>query len=321
MLYPESAAPQPSITLHSLFGKRARSFGVGGFSDIRNLVRRLFAVGLVGALALGCARAPSPLAPHFQGSIGMPHRGVLTTGAELPRHGDGYRWLRDDDRHHAVPRLVGAIETAARTVARDRPGASLVVGDLSGPRGGRLSGHASHRSGRDVDLLLYLTTLEGVPVDSPGFAVRVGLDGLAFDEKGERFFRFDVEREWLLVKSLVEDDAARIQFIFVSRPVKALLVEWARARSEPPDTIVRAMDVMVQPGPPAEAHDDHVHVRTACTPEEIGEGCEPTGPERAWLAAHDARAKAAADALPTKDLLGEILRPFGAFASHGRASQ
>ena len=47
---------------------------------------------------------------------------------------------------------------------------------------------------------------------------------------GRRFLRFDVERTWLLVKSLVEDGDARVQWIFAHRNVEALLVEWARAR-------------------------------------------------------------------------------------------
>jgi penicillin-insensitive murein endopeptidase len=30
-------------------------------------------------------------------------------------------------------------------------------------------------------------------------------------------------------------------------------------------------------------HDDHLHVRTACSPEEAVAGCELTGPRRPWL--------------------------------------
>src|SRR5262245_23448011 len=106
----------------------------------------------------GCARAPSPLMPQFGGSIGMPHRGILTGSAELPPQGEGYKWLRQDDRHHGIPRFVQAIERAAAKVAEERPGAMLAIGDLSAQRGGQLLPHLSHRTGRDADLLLYLTT-------------------------------------------------------------------------------------------------------------------------------------------------------------------
>lgn len=257
------------------------------------------------ALALGCGRTPTPLAPRIQGSIGVPHRGMLTDAAELPRTGEGYVWLRDDDRHWGIPRFVAALERAAAAVARERPGAVLSVGDLSTRAGGRLLPHLSHRSGRDADLLLYVTTLEGAPVESPGF-VHVGADGLAWDPKGNRFLRFDVERQWLLVKTLVEDPEARIQWVFASRNVEAMLIEWARARGEPAETIARAMEVMLQPQPGG-VHDDHVHVRTACDPAELAAGCEHTGPRRPWIEALDAERAPVTD--DDVALLEAIVRP------------
>jgi penicillin-insensitive murein endopeptidase len=273
-----------------------------------SLLRKAGSLLLLG-LAVGCGRAPSPVAPQIRGSIGMPHRGVLTDSAELRPEGPGYRWLRQDDRHHGLPRFVRAIERAAAAVARERPGGMLAVGDLSVRGGGPLMPHFSHRTGRDADLLLYLTTLDGAPVESPGF-VHVGADGLAWDAQGKRYLRFDVERTWLLVKHLVEDRDARIQWVFAHRNVEALLVEWARARGESGDTIVRAMEVMLEPHPGG-PHDDHVHVRTACSPEEVTFGCEPTGPVRPWIDAAD-RAGRLPDPSDA-ELLAEIFRPFGAW--------
>jgi penicillin-insensitive murein endopeptidase len=212
---------------------------------------------------------------------------VLTKASELPAEGPGYRTLAANHRHYGTPRFVAAIERAAAKVAHERPGSVLTIGDLSAKNGGHISSHSSHRSGRDADLLLYMTTLEGAPVTSTSF-VSVGTDGLAWDEPNNRFLRLDVEREWLLVKALVEDPEARVQWLFVSRPVEAILIEWARARGEPGETVVRAMDTLLQPGPPAQSHDDHLHLRIACDPDEIAAGCEPTGPVRPWIAAADA---------------------------------
>jgi penicillin-insensitive murein endopeptidase len=234
------------------------------------------------SFGLGCASVPSPLAPLWDGSIGMTHRGVLAHGTELPPRGPGFQWLRHDDRHYALPRFAAAIERAAAKVARERPGSTLTLGDLSVRHGGQLLPHFSHRSGRDADLLLYVMTLEGSPVQSPGF-LAFGPDGIAFDETGHRFLRFDVEREWLLIKALIEDPEAGVQWMFVHHALEALLIEWARARGEPSDTVLHAALVMAQPAPPAQPHDDHVHVRTACTREEMATGCEPNGPTRDWL--------------------------------------
>jgi len=259
----------------------------------------------------GCARAPSSLAPNFTGSIGLPHRGVLTNGAELPTEGAGYRTLFANERHFGTPRFVAILERAAAKVARERPGSVLTIGDLSARTGGHISSHSSHRSGRDADLLLYMSTLEGVPVISSSF-VSVGTDGLAWDEPHRRFLRLDVERQWLLIKALVEDPEARVQWLFVSHPVEAILLEWARARGESGETIVRAMDAMLQPGPPAQSHDDHVHVRIACTNEEVAAGCEPTGPVRPWIAALDAAASlppAASEDPSTLELVTSLTLP------------
>lgn len=236
---------------------------------------------LVGLLFVtACTRAPSPLA--LSGSVGLPHRGVLTDSVEIPGEGPGYRFLRDNDRHFGLPRFANALTRAAARVEQERPGRPLVIGDLSVAHGGRLLPHFSHRTGRDADLLLYATTLEGAPVESPGF-VHYGPDGLAWDDQHHRFLRFDVEREWILVKALLEDPEARIQWMFSNHAIEAMLVEWARARGEPTELIWRAETVLLEPHPGGE-HDDHIHVRCACSEEDIVHGCEPSGPERPWLA-------------------------------------
>jgi penicillin-insensitive murein endopeptidase len=238
--------------------------------------------GLLLAALSGCAVAPSPLTPGWHGAIGTASSGVLAGGAELPRDSKGLRWLRGDDRHWGLPRFTGAIARAAEKVTRARPGSVLYAGDLSTRHGGGpLAPHFSHRSGVDADLLFYVTTLDGAPVESPGF-VHFGADGIARDETHHRWLRFDVERQWLLVRALVEDPDARVQWIFVSDVVHAMLLEWAIARGDSIETIRRADQVMLEPHPGG-VHDDHVHVRTACSAEEVVQGCEWTGPRRAWL--------------------------------------
>ncbi len=270
---------------------------------------RLGAAGatLLACGALACGRMPSPLTPLWDGSIGMPHRGVLAHGTELPSRGAGFVWLRHDGRHFALPRFADAIERAAAAVDRQRPGSTLTVGDLSLRHGGQLLPHASHRNGRDADLLLYVMTLDGTPVQSPGF-LAFGPDGLAFDEKNDRFLRFDVEREWLLLKALLEDPEARVQWMFVHHALEPILIEWARARGESTDTILHAELVMAQPGPPAQPHDDHVHVRTACTRLEMTTGCEPNGPTRDWLDLPGTGDEEATNA----ELVAELVRPIAA---------
>lgn len=247
--------------------------------------RLSFAVVALAALVLsGCFGTPSPLAPSIRGSVGVPHQGVITNAVELPLRGEGYNLLRKNGVRWGNPRLVAAIQRAARDVARARPGGSpLVVGDLSARFGGAASGHRSHRTGRDADLLFYALTPDGRPVPSPGF-LEYGPDGLArTKEKKAAFFRIDIEREWLLVKALVSSPEATVQWLFVARWLEALLIEHARARGEDPELVWEAESVLLQPRDSSD-HDDHLHFRIACAPDEAVAGCEGGGPAWPWLA-------------------------------------
>jgi penicillin-insensitive murein endopeptidase len=241
-------------------------------------MRRLVCVAaLLAPSLLGCIGAPSPLAPHLRGSVGLPHHGVVTEAVALPKKGDGYVLYRDDDVRWGSARLVGVIQRVASAVVSSRPGgAPLVVGDLSKRYGGQTERHRSHRSGRDVDLLFYVTTPRGVPVRSPGF-IKFSTDGLGATE-GKKVYRFDVERNWELVRTLLSEED--VQWVFVARPVEALLIEHALALGEPLDLVYRAETVMRQPGDGA-PHDDHFHVRLACSLDEMVAGCEG-GPRWPW---------------------------------------
>ncbi len=237
---------------------------------------------VLGLVCMGCFGLPNPLAPAIDGSVGVPHRGVLTDAVGLSRKGPGFRRLRKNDIRWGNPRLIEAIRTAAAEVAQTRPGGRpLIVADLSAKRGGKIPRHRSHRTGRDGDLLFYATTPNGRPITSPGF-VRFGPDGLA--ETGDKqFVRFDVDRNWRLVQALVAHPPASIQYIFVARWLEKLLVDHAIATGADLETLWRAQRVLRQPGDSA-AHDDHFHIRIACTPEEAAQGCEGGGPQRPWLA-------------------------------------
>ena len=167
-------------------------------------------------------------------------------------------------------------------MAEQRPGApALLVGDISARHGGKIPLHRSHRTGRDADLLFYVTTPAGAPCPSPGF-VRFSSDGLARLHPTDRFVRLDVERNWLLVKALVSSPHAQVQWLFVSREIEALIVDYALARDEDPALLWHAETVMLQPGD-STAHDDHFHLRIACSPEEAVAGCEGGGPYWEWL--------------------------------------
>jgi len=237
---------------------------------------------VLGVLVSACFSAPTPLAPGLTGSVGMPNLGVQTGAVELPEQGKGFERYRPKGRNHwGRPRLVSALERIAGEVDAELPGGVLVIGDLGAKGGGHIPGHASHRTGRDVDLLFYALTPAGAPIPSPGF-VKYEADGLAVVPDSEDYVRLDVAREWLLVKKLVTDREIGVQFLFISRPLEALLMDYARARGEPLELQYRAQTVMLQPGDSL-PHDDHLHLRIACSPGEIQNGCSGGGPYWEWL--------------------------------------
>jgi penicillin-insensitive murein endopeptidase len=248
-------------------------------------VRRVLTVPLALSLLLAssCLSTPSPLAPGLHGTVGVPNQGVLTDAEELPVRGPGFVRYRPESTHYfGRPRLVHALEEAAAGVAQQAPGgAPLFIGDLSARTGGRIPGHDSHRSGRDVDLLFLVMTPSGIPISSPGF-VRIEGDGLGLVPGGKDYVRIDIDREWLLLRSLLTSHEIDVQFMFVCHEVEARLIDHARALGEPADLVWRAETVMLQPSDSL-PHDDHVHLRIACSPDEAVAGCSGGGPRWEWL--------------------------------------
>lgn len=225
---------------------------------------------------------PSPLHPGLSGTIGVPHNGVLTEAEELPKDGLGYvRFRPNSPVYFGVPRLVRAIARAARVVEEQMPGgAPLVIGDLSAQSGGKIPRHNSHRTGRDVDFLFYVTTPSGVPRRNPGF-FNLEADGFVRFPDGS-YGRLDVPRQWLLFKTLLLDEEIDIQFLFMSRELEALVIRYALAKEPDLALLWHAETVMLQPGDSL-PHADHVHVRVACRPEEAVAGCTGGGPHWPWL--------------------------------------
>lgn len=239
-------------------------------------------VVVAAALLSACVTAPSPLVPSFRGSVGMPHGGVQTRSVELPRTGVGFaRYRPHGTAYWGQPELVQALVEVAESTHETFGGPPLVLGDLSARDGGKIPRHNSHRSGRDVDLLWHLLTPEGEPHRAVGF-VRVDTDGLARDPATGRLYRLHVERQWETVKAFLTSPRIEVQWMFCSRWIEALLIDYARAKGEPNALIWQAETVMLQPADSL-PHDDHIHMRISCTPDTSVSGCVGGGPYWEWL--------------------------------------
>ena len=150
-------------------------------------------------------------------------------------------------------------------MARTHPGSPpLGVGNLSRARGGSIAPYSrSHQSGRDADLAFYRLDRRGRPVAAED------LD--AFDDRGRGpgGTTFDAVRGFTLVEALVTDPVIDVRWIFVSRPLRALLLAEGRRRGAPEAVLRRAAAVLHQPSD-APPHADHFHLRIRCAAGERG---------------------------------------------------
>jgi penicillin-insensitive murein DD-endopeptidase len=249
----------------------------------RSALRARSAACLAALACAGCFGTPTPLAPGMEGSVGWPHHGVQTGAVELPERGTGFARYRSHGTYYwGQPELIEGIQQAARRVHEALPGgAPLLVGDISARHGGKISRHYSHRSGRDVDLLWYVTTPDGASVRSPTF-VRLGADGLGRVPNIGGFVRLDVPRQWELIKALLTSPHIDVQWLLASSTVEALVIDYGLARGDDPELIWRAQNVMLEPADSL-PHDDHLHLRIACSPAQSARGCEGGGPYWNWL--------------------------------------
>ena len=239
-------------------------------------------------------------------SYGPSNQGTLLRPAMLPVRGEGYvipgKWRRRGLRY-GTDELVAFVVHTGRRVHALLPRSTMQVADLSPRRGGPSRWHRSHQTGRDVDILFFVVDQKGrrvLPDDMIHFAAdgtvetsdepdgssgdaATGDSSTASDTAGEeddtggkRSLRFDVARNWILVRELISNPIADVQYIFVYDPLAQLMLDHAREIGEPDALIVQAGMLLRQPGDSA-PHDDHFHVRIYCAPTDRIVGCRDRG--------------------------------------------
>ncbi len=234
-------------------------------------------------------------------SLGFTNAGGLVNPVALPTSGEGYAvmsHIRGRGTNHGTEELIAAIRAAAREVRAVYPGSVLAIGNLGFASGEKIPWSVSHQAGRDADLGFYAVDARGRPADPLSF--------VRFDARGEAVWRgapvrFDVGRNLALVRALVEAPETRVQYLFVARWLKALLLEEA-TRQKLPAALVARLDAVLHQPSDSSPHDDHFHLRLFCTVDDRLLGCQDRGPRRDWVAMGD-------DAVATHvERLGRVLR-------------
>ncbi len=185
-------------------------------------------------------------------SIGSAANGCLSGAVALPLSGPGWETLRPErNRFWGNPALVAFIEDkAGQTAGLGR----LLIGDMAQPRGGHMvSGHGSHQTGVDVDILYRLSDhpLSEEERTAPAMDAVVGEDaGLLPGRWGKK--------QTALLRAFATDP--RVERIFVNPAIKQAL---CRAAGEADRDWLHALR-------PWWGHDDHFHVRIRCPDGDAG---------------------------------------------------
>lgn len=135
-------------------------------------------------------------------SLGSPNFGRLLNGIELP---DAPEWKKVDPRNAwGTQETIDYLTVAVRAVRAAHPETqAITIGDISAKKGGPLSPHRSHQSGRDVDVGYYYGSK-----DVPWYTIA---------HEGN----LDLARTWTFVRALlIETD---VEMILADHSVLELL--------------------------------------------------------------------------------------------------
>jgi penicillin-insensitive murein endopeptidase len=175
-------------------------------------------------------------------SLGNPSAGLLVNGVQASKNelfdpvSPGAAWATEETLSY----LERALRRVHEEIADTPP---LPLGDISAEKGGPISPHISHQTGRDVDIAY-------------------------FYKKDARWYRrgnaqnLDVPRNWAFVRALViETD---VELILIDHSIQALLREHALSIGEDPvwvDGIFRGGGGLRPLIRHARGHATHIHVR------------------------------------------------------------
>jgi penicillin-insensitive murein endopeptidase len=230
-------------------------------------------------------------------SVGSHGKGALLHAVAMPFEGAGYEvhpdW-RARGHRYATSAVVTWLTDVFREVDRALPGSTAYLGDLSGRNGGDAAMHRSHASGRDIDIFYFASDDNGAPMHGMPGMLHFASDGHAIHWSSGKVGRaikeplpnahFDAQRNWAVVRAMLENPVSEVQWIFIHRDLGGLLIAEAEREGTPPATINRARAVLHQPTD-SQPHDDHMHVRVFCDPRDRAFGCSDKGPKR-WLKKH-----------------------------------
>ncbi len=184
-------------------------------------------------------------------SVGKPNRGKIVNSIAIPENKKLYTLRKPNESFgssHAIYNLQLAIAQWRQATAYS---GALLIGAMSKKGGGRLRPHASHQSGRDVDIRLPLKRPNG---------------------SSDKVSDVDWDATWGLILALV--GTGEVEYIFLTTDRQKHLLKAAKRAGASKDMIDRILQYPETRGSKngivrnQKGHTAHIHVRFKCAANE-----------------------------------------------------
>ncbi len=175
-------------------------------------------------------------------SVGTPSQGSVEHSVPM-QPGPGRIIKALPYKAWATADTVALLDGVLRTWANSPAHQPILIGNLSLRHGGKLAPHATHQSGRDVDL---------------GYPQRLGADEPQWRDMNEA--SLDAKQTWALLQLLVS--TGRVEVIYMDASIQNLLIAYGETHG-----LLNARTRQQWFGQRVEhrlGHTDHFHVRFTC---------------------------------------------------------
>ena len=199
---------------------------------------------------------PKPKRASRGQSLGAPWSGTLAAATKF--RAPERTHVRRPHRAYATRTTIAHVRRAILDTLHSYPKLhELAIGDFSAPRGGWISEHSSHQSGRDVDLGLFYKTK---PAGYPASFVDATAETLHYPGM------------WLLIVRLVNthDEDGGLHVAFLDFELQGAIYKWARKNGVSEKRLRQIFQYPHGRGAAAgfirhePNHKDHLHVRFKC---------------------------------------------------------
>jgi len=185
----------------------------------------------------------------------------------LPLHGKCVhahnRWAWMMKRTFGRSSVIKALQVSCLKVQRKHPEFRLAVQDISLPAGGKMLGHLSHKTGRDVDIAYIGRDAKGsIHPQTPSWANPFSMYEENYNQEGKyRHLRFDEQLNWAFLMALRTNRIVTVEKVLVEPHLRQRLLAYGKRTKAGKAALVWARDHLRYAGSNAADHEDHMHVR------------------------------------------------------------